>query len=260
MTTSTSLREQHRVRSVSIPATNVDEQNEVSGSFSGFFWKRMDELVAQNRICPLLSQPCVALTSLQCTTQVSAAALQLEMDQDSIMTAVGRSHCSDQEDGAIEYGNGGAVQDLDAQVARFLETAFVASHDDGGEDSNAAVKSSAQPCKIEPSVLSKNEDALILDFIETFGVPDLEGDSVDDPPSGGCSNETGNERALGVTATKGLQLTSSLYVLIPASALASPPLEASRLQRKPVQKTPSPAVKQASQGRDRVPAPASRGP
>lgn len=170
------------------------------------------------------------------------------MDQDDFVAVVGCSHCNDQEDGVIEYDDGGADQDFDAEVARFLEIGFFGNDKDGGDiNSGAVARLSTQPCANKPSVLSQNEDAVLMDFIETFDIPGLKSDVVGDSHMNNLLSEADAESANKpqvVVAAEDLQPTSSLYVLIPASALSPPSsLRATRLQQKPVQKTSLPVVK-----------------
>lgn len=118
-----------------------------------------------------------------------------------------------------------ADQDFDAEVARFLVTAFFASADD---DDSAAVVPPIQSTADELGRQLVNEDILFMDFMESFDMPDLElGNVVSKPSSerfeveGEALSSSTLPAAVVVATTDSREFTGSLQVLISTSALGA---------------------------------------
>lgn len=156
-----------------------------------------------------------------------------------------------QEAAANEYVNGGAGQGLDAEVTRFLASEFFTNAD-------TTADSPSFSCHLSKP---KKDDAVFTDLIQTLDMPDLELDGGSGPRSEDFAwlNEADDalsvHNSMDVTTTADLHPTSSLQVLIPLSALSTPPQvpNASHLQRNLAKETaPPPAVPSTKKARKRV--------
>lgn len=140
------------------------------------------------------------------------------------MTAAQYPDCGARDEGAFKRTNNSTDHDFDAEVARFLETEFFASKGDDGAEISSFQRSSDK----QLSVLTMDEDLVLMNLIASIDIPDLDFKHVGEPPSEDVrmSDDHAVSSSLqlpSLAATYDLQPTSSLYVLIPACALKTPP-------------------------------------
>lgn len=150
------------------------------------------------------------------------------------MAAIGYSGRGAHGNDTFKRADSGTDHELDAEVARFLETEHFTSN---GTDPSMP---SLQPSDDKPGVLSANEDLVFMDFIESIDMPDLDFERDGEPPfknvqmSDDIMSSSSEQPTITATIamTEDLRPTSSLHVLIPASALATAPTKKSTLRRR----------------------------